>query len=1423
MKAKFLVLLALVLGVVSCQTEPEGLDVNVGGEIDAIVNVTIPEAETRADGYGSSAKGVFENGVLENNPATMRYILQVYYNNEPSHERLVKYSDGKSVAFDVRLVPGRDYQFVVWADVVDGEDKGDKHYNTENLANIQLNRTWFAMDESRDAFTATVAVNEYSSASNITVKLQRPFAKLRVVTTDMVALNNLEIKPTKASVEYTVQHYNAFNAFEGKVINNSNSRDIKHEKFVIAPYGDNSTTDKVLFTDYFFPTEDNLIKFNLEVFDQNNVQIGETVAFNTDIPVNANYLTTIKGNILTDGKNFNVTIEDAFENGTNWNPADDKYDVEVWDGKSLKAPAYNEDTKTYSIKLGSELAWLAAAVNGTLETRAAAADSFNGKTFILTQDIDLGYNEWTPIGNSTNKFQGTFDGQNHKVANLLITGRNNYVGLFGYTTNGEIKNLVVENAKVSGRVGVGVVAGSPYTSKFKDITVQGHVEVNGMSYVGGVGGRNAYAAWENITVDVDETSYVDANSVENGTAYRTYVGGVIGFIGEGGHSFKNITSNIDVKGSTIDVGGLFGIAHYGNQFENCSCSGDVEIYAAEEADAAQEIGGIAGVWHNGGADVVFTNCTFEGTLTTNIAVDFYYGGLVGKPYSATGNGKLIIDGYEMVANGVGVKDGEYFVMSAQGLAWVEAQEDKYFAGKTIKLANDIDMTGVTIEKPIHFWGDRRTTFDGQDYTISNLTMSTTSTEKKPFSLFGGTADIKNVKFDNANISGYSYVAVVAGNLYGNIDNCHVANSTVTCTYWMAGAMSGQYNNGNVTNCSVKNTTVTGPAAVGALVGNINETAGERKIENCTVENCTVAQNGSFGGDYDLMFGSVVGLININNSKVYINGCEVENTTVKGATSANVFGCVGGDQTKVYINGYEFVADGVGMKDGEYYISSAAGLKWVADKVNSTTPYTASIFDNTTVKLTNNIDLNNEEWIPIGDDRSQRTEWHGVFDGQGFTVSNIKITKKTDLDDDNKSSYGLFGNVKGTVKNLTVENVSISGAPKFIGALVGRLNDGLIENCHVKNSAVECENWTIGGLVGQFNNGKISNCSVEGTSIKGYAAVGAIAGIALSNGERTIENCTVKNCSLIQNGNFGGDYDKMFGAIVGALYSGNLIVNVNNCSVEDTNIKNNASSVICGFVSEGDKLLINGNEFVADGVTVDAQGNYYISNAAGLVYMSANAPKNGAAVKLTANIDLKDVEFNGLMAQNWVGKNTFDGQGYTVSNWTYEGGAADMGFIRQWIGPIKNVNFENCHLKTNGRSAVVAGKIYGVIENVTVNNCSIVDSYWACGIIAGLYNAGSIKNCTVTNSSVKSNGGTGGIVGVINEEGGERNVENCSVSNTTINNTGVYGDVYTGGALVGMFNVDNATHLIKGCTVSNNTLEGGYVFEKYPANENVIEE
>ena len=319
---RFFALAALVLGMVSCQTEPEGLDVIVGGEVDTVVTVTIPEAETRAN----SAEGAFVN-VVSSDDYTIRYIFAVYYGE--TCNRQVKYSDNQSVAFDVRLVPDRNYQFVVWADVVAQDGKVDGvyanedglHYDTSDLTAITLKDTWVAMDETRDAFTGTLLVENFNGSQGITVNLTRPFAKLRVITTDMVALNNLGIVPTKATVDYKVQHYNAFNALAGSVIGDSKNRNIKHEKFSIKSYGEDvqNGADMTLFTDYFFAKEGDVVKFEFNVYDQNNDLI-KFNNFNTDIAVNRNYLTTIKGNVLTDGNNIKVEVENggAFGGNENW-------------------------------------------------------------------------------------------------------------------------------------------------------------------------------------------------------------------------------------------------------------------------------------------------------------------------------------------------------------------------------------------------------------------------------------------------------------------------------------------------------------------------------------------------------------------------------------------------------------------------------------------------------------------------------------------------------------------------------------------------------------------------------------------------------------------------------------------------------------------------------------------------------------------------------------------------------------------------------------------------------------------------------------------------------------------------------------------------------------------------------------------------
>ena len=300
---------------------------------------------------------------------------------------------------------------------------------------------------------------------------------------------------------------------------------------------------------------------------------------------------------------------------------------------------YNTVNETYEITNANGMKCFAQIVNEGVEGfKESAPYNFKGDTVTLATDVDLNNEAWTPIGNKTNKFEGNFDGQNQTISNLNVDKADTSdVGLFGYTINGSVKNLTINNAEVKGYLDVGVVAGTPYTSTYDNITLTGDIKVDGYAYVGGMFGKNAYANLSNLTINASEDSYVKAKS-EN---YRTYVGGVVGFMGEGNITVSNVTSNIDVYGSTCDVGGITGIAHYNNKFENCSSSGDVAI---TDSEGELEIGGIAGVWHNAnGTTVILTGCSYTGTLTSPGVTEFANGGFAGSAYTV-GTGKLIIDG-----------------------------------------------------------------------------------------------------------------------------------------------------------------------------------------------------------------------------------------------------------------------------------------------------------------------------------------------------------------------------------------------------------------------------------------------------------------------------------------------------------------------------------------------------------------------------------------------------------------------------------------------------------------------------------------------------------------------------------------------------------------------------------------------------------
>ena len=187
----------------------------------------------------------------------------------------------------------------------------------------------------------------------------------------------------------------------------------------------------------------------------------------------------------------------------------DENGTDVWDGTDDTSwYENNKDATEFSIGTAAELAGLAALVNGTAkdaDNNPIAAVNFSGKTIILTEDINLNTddvpasgNEWTPIGNSDNSFNGIFDGDGHTVGGLYVPDTTECPGLFGMGgDDAVIRNLIVVGTICAGEsagdacVGVGGICAASY-GKVQNCgfygTIKADDSVYNESFVGGIAG-----------------------------------------------------------------------------------------------------------------------------------------------------------------------------------------------------------------------------------------------------------------------------------------------------------------------------------------------------------------------------------------------------------------------------------------------------------------------------------------------------------------------------------------------------------------------------------------------------------------------------------------------------------------------------------------------------------------------------------------------------------------------------------------------------------------------------------------------------------------------------------------------------------------------------------------------------------------------
>lgn len=160
---------------------------------------------------------------------------------------------------------------------------------------------------------------------------------------------------------------------------------------------------------------------------------------------------------------------------------------------------YGDGTATdYTIRTAEELAYFAQLVNGKAKDSTGstvAAQTFSGKVITLARDIDLsgvcgeGIKNWTPIGNISNKFQGTFNGDGHAVEGLYIDGGLRQ-GLFGVSA-GTVKNLIVTGVIKNNKAQVGGVVGNNAKGYVINCGFYGQIGVPGSNRGGVVGAGTA--------------------------------------------------------------------------------------------------------------------------------------------------------------------------------------------------------------------------------------------------------------------------------------------------------------------------------------------------------------------------------------------------------------------------------------------------------------------------------------------------------------------------------------------------------------------------------------------------------------------------------------------------------------------------------------------------------------------------------------------------------------------------------------------------------------------------------------------------------------------------------------------------------------------------------------------------------------------
>lgn len=404
--ASLLTAAAATLGLTSCSNEMTPDQPIREGIVDVVMTTSMPQ---ELQSYGvSSAEGGLKN--LEDKGYSVRYIMEVYPKGSTTKvQRMIKYvpmSEGgsyRTTSFETRLLAS-EYNFVFFADIVrqvnaypyndpnpyPGLNKpyyANRYFfsNTDESSDVLIRptdvNTAVAGDlqticasiaatdtfqnpylEMYDAYSCSEAVDLRIEPTTQSFTLKRPFAKLRLITTDA---DKLLTTPdwSKSRVDITVSDIpTGFNALTGASVNvadrgywNGGIQALNSDLYS----NENEKASEKTISVFYLPVPANgqNLTFKMDIKDASGNYLAQRVSLEVqNVPLVGNKLTTIKGNLLSKNATFNVTIDDEFEKDDEGNIIDNEIFVgEVSSEQELKAALTGgSDVITYSGKVTKE-------------------------------------------------------------------------------------------------------------------------------------------------------------------------------------------------------------------------------------------------------------------------------------------------------------------------------------------------------------------------------------------------------------------------------------------------------------------------------------------------------------------------------------------------------------------------------------------------------------------------------------------------------------------------------------------------------------------------------------------------------------------------------------------------------------------------------------------------------------------------------------------------------------------------------------------------------------------------------------------------------------------------------------------------------------------------------------------------------------